>query len=97
MYLRNLEICGVQLYYIESDDYKNKCMCHKFPMIRALLRGLANQKEPEICEYLNEATDKESVCSYDNFLPDIEERYTMGMVLKDTMADKEKNAMTENI
>lgn len=66
-------------------------------MIRALLRGLANQKQPEKCAYLGEAVDQNSTCSYNDFLNDIEERYTMGRVSEDTMVDKEENAATEDI
>lgn len=74
-FLRNLEIWGVQLYYMESDDYKALCDCYTFPMIRALLRGMA-QKGPleEKCEYLGEVENQRPQCSYEGILQDIETR-----------------------
>lgn len=65
-FLRELEIRGVQLYYMESDDYKAMCDCYKFPMIRALLRGMGH-KGPleEDCEYLGKVDNQPPKCSYE--------------------------------
>lgn len=71
-FVRLLQVWGVQLYYIESDDYNNKCQCGKFPMIRGLLRGMVNKKMPANCDKLSSVKNQPSACNYDSILDDLE-------------------------